>query len=62
MQVNKAMFRRAGLGLTYQKTDPHLRHFRAEQRDELQLCVRIRLAGGAQLVRAACGAGLLLGG
>lgn len=53
---------RAGLGDTYQRSDPHLRWFRMEEQEGLQLCVRIRLAGGPRLVRAACGAGLLLGG
>lgn len=57
-QTAKRKYVRAGIGKTYQCHDSHLRHFRAEQQQGLQVCVRIRLAGGLQLVRTACGAGV----
>ncbi|PRW39348.1 hypothetical protein C2E21_6948 [Chlorella sorokiniana] len=51
-EVNRTKYMRAGLGPTYQKTDPHLRRFCVEEEQGLQLCVRIRLAGGPQLLAA----------
>ncbi len=46
---------------SYQKTDPHLRYYRAQREEGPHLCVHIQLEGGRQLVRVAGGLGVRLG-